>query len=368
MSGHDHSARYIVLTTGIGGADGIAELSRLTVRALHSCDGSVSPAVDVVSLTDPTGSRLADCAAAARLVGAGGRRSRFVAAALRARLLGRGPVGVLCLHLHLSPVAWLLAGRSTVFLHGIEAWRPLKRMERAVLQRARIVMANSAQTVRRFRAANPEFSDRPIGVCHLAVRERDAAPASAKPVGSSPPPFALIVGRMAAVERYKGHDLLIDLWSDVMAKVPAARLVVVGEGDDRARLEARAANLGDHVSFFGGIADGALTRLYRDCAFFLMPSRDEGFGLVFLEAMQAGKACVGCVGAAAEVIVDGVTGFVVEQEREQVLRAVLRLFRDGELRRRMGEAGAARIAGEFTEAHFQRRFRGLLELPSSAVE
>ena len=363
MSGHDHFVRYIVLTPGIGGADGIAELSRLAVRALQPDDaGSVSPAVDVISLTDPTGSRLAD-RAAARLVGAGGCRFRFVAAALRARLRGRGPVGILCLHVHLSPVAWLLAGWTTVFLHGIEAWRPLKRMERAAVRRAHIVMANSAHTVRRFRAANPEFSDRPIGVCHLAVRERDATPAPAKRLEWSPPPFALIVGRLVAAERYKGHDLLIDLWSDVMASVPDARLVVVGEGDDRARLEARAATLGDHVNFLGRISDGALTRLYRDCALFVMPSRDEGFGLVFLEAMHAGKACVGSVGAAAEVIVDGVTGFVVEQERAQVLNAVLRLFREPDLRRRMGQAGAARVADEFTEAHFRRRFRALLGLP-----
>ena len=368
MSGHDHFARYIVLTTGIGGADGIAELSRLAVRALQPCDaGSVSPAVDVVSLTDPTGSGLAD-RAAARLVGAGGCRSRFVAAALRARLRGRGPVGILCLHVHLSPVARLLAGRSTIFLHGIEAWRPLKRMERAALWRARIVMANSAHTVRRFRAANPEFSDRPIGVCHLAVREKNVVPLPAERPGQGPRPFALIVARMAAEERYKGHDLLIDIWPRVMAEVPGARLVIVGDGDDRARLEARAARLGDDVSFRGRVPDDVLARLYRDCAFFVMPSRDEGFGLVFLEAMHAGKACIGCVGAAAEVIVDGVTGFVVEQDREQVFRAMLRLFREPDLHRRMGQAGAARVASEFTEAHFQRRFRAILGLSSAVVE
>ena len=71
----------------------------------------------------------------------------------------------------------------------------------------------------------------------------------------------------------------------------------------------------------------ALAALYRDCAFFVMPSRDEGFGLVFLEAMRAGKACIGGAGAAAEVIEDGVTGLVVDAaDRQQVAKAVVRLF------------------------------------------
>src|SRR5262249_54088385 len=159
-------------------------------------------------------------------------------------------------------------------------------------------------TARRFRAANPDLADRPIEICQLAVRERDPAPVSFEPAVPCAGPFALIVGRMMAEERYKGHDLLIDIWPSVVAAVPGAGLVVVGDGDDRARLHARAASLGDRVSFTGHVSDGALARLYRDCAFFVMPSRDEGFGLVFLEAMQAGKACIGAMGAAAEVISD----------------------------------------------------------------
>ena len=200
------------------------------------------------------------------------------------------------------------------------------------------------------------------------MRERDGA-GSAGPGGgaSGAPrggPFALIVGRMAAAERYKGHDLLIDLWPRVAAAVPGATLVIAGDGDDRARLETRAAACGGPVRFVGRVSDTALADLYRECAFFAMPSRDEGFGLVFLEAMRAGKACVGGMGAAAEVIADGVTGLVVEPDRPaDVLAALLRLFREPDTRARMGRAGALRVAREFTEAQFRRRFRALLGLP-----
>ena len=115
------------------------------------------------------------------------------------------------------------------------------------------------------------------------------------------------------------------------------------------------------MRFAGRVDDGRLSALYRDCAFFLMPSRAEGFGLVFLEAMRAGKACVGGVGAAAEIIEDGVTGFVVDpDDPAEVQKAVVRLFQDPALAARLGEAGAARWKREFTEEAFAGRLRTLL--------
>jgi phosphatidylinositol alpha-1,6-mannosyltransferase len=69
------------------------------------------------------------------------------------------------------------------------------------------------------------------------------------------------------------------------------------------------------------------------------------------------------VGAAAEVIEDGVTGFVVDpDEPGQVLQAVLRLFREPGTRERMGQAGAVRMGRHFTEEHFRCRFRAILGL------
>jgi phosphatidylinositol alpha-1,6-mannosyltransferase len=335
--------RYCVLTPGTAGADGVSELSRLVV-------GALGPA-RVVSLHD-------------REDGAGGKKWRFVARALRSAVGRRPATDIVCVHLHLSPLAQLMLGwrsRLTTILVGIEAWRPLRWLERLALRRSNLLVAISEHTARRFREANPEFAGRPISVCHLAARER-LAPAAAGMAREASQPFALIVGRMAAAERYKGHDLLIDLWPRVRAEVPGALLVIAGAGDDRPRLEAKAAPLDGAVSFVGRVSDPRLAALYRQCAFFVMPSRDEGFGLVFLEAMRAGKACIGGVGAAAEIIEDGVTGLVVDPaDPEEVLKALLRLFREPETRERMGRAGAARVADRFSEARFRRRFRGLLD-------
>jgi len=230
------------------------------------------------------------------------------------------------------------------------------------VRRADVVVANSEHTARRFRAANPALATRAVHVCHLGVGPLPGPPPRADRWAD--PPFALIVGRLSASERYKGHDLLLDLWPKVEEEVPGARLVVAGDGDDRARLEARARALGGRVRFAGRVSEEDLRALYRECAFFAMPSRDEGFGLVFLEAMRAGRACIGGVGAAAEVIEDGITGLVVDSaEPDSVLKAVGRLFREPSTRARMGRAGAERVAARFTEAHFRRRFRSIAELP-----
>jgi glycosyltransferase involved in cell wall biosynthesis len=343
----------LVVTPGLMGADGISAMSRLFV-------GALAP-TRVLSLTDPPSAKAGE---GVGLIGAGGSKLRFASRVLALALRGQASAGgalkeVVCLHLRLATAARLLSGRGarlTVVLVGIEAWRPLRALERRALERADRILAISAHTLRRFRAANPSFAGRAISVCHLAVGDTSDAPASGEPG-----PFALIVGRLAAEERYKGHDLLIEIWPHIVAQCPEARLVVAGNGDDRLRLERAGAGLGSAARFAGRVTHAELTALYRDCAFFVMPSSDEGFGLVFLEAMRAGKACIGAPGAAAELIEDGVTGFVVDpDEPEQVLKAVIRLFQDPELAARLGRAGAERWAREFTEEAFARRLRALL--------
>jgi phosphatidylinositol alpha-1,6-mannosyltransferase len=345
--------RYVLLTPGMSGADGIAAVSRLIVRAVG--------AERVLSLGDHRDQLTAPNGAGLRIRAAGGHRLSFMASALRVPPAAE----IICLHLGLGPVAWL-AGRGrarlTVFLHGIEAWRPVGVTRRFILRQARLLVANSAHTARRFRDANPGLAGKEIRVCHLGIDPDSGTTRERAAEGVSP--FALIVGRMAAAERYKGHDLLLDIWPKVVAEVPDARLVVAGDGDDRARLAARAADVPGHVTFLGHVADDTLWALYRDCAFFVMPSRDEGFGLVFLEAMRAGKACIGGVGAASEVIEDGVTGLVVDPARpEPTLEAIRRLFREPGTRARMGAAGADRFARHFTEGQFRQRFRSVFGLP-----
>src|SRR5262245_26279930 len=107
----------------------------------------------------------------------------------------------------------VLRRQYAVFLHGIEAWRPLTEHEHAVLRGAALRVANSRYTATQILAANPEIG--PIEVCRLAYSPADAKPATARWTSSAPdigPKAVLLVGRMDAAERYKGHDELLEIW------------------------------------------------------------------------------------------------------------------------------------------------------------
>jgi phosphatidylinositol alpha-1,6-mannosyltransferase len=345
--------RFLVLTPAIDGADGISELSRQVVRAL-AADGPV----DVWALGGGPGPD-----GVASFWTAGGSRARLVSRAVWRAMTTLDGWTVVVTHLHLAPVALPLAARGAriaVVLVGIEAWRPLRSRERRALERADRVLAISAHTARRFHDANPHVRLRSdLSTCLLGV---GPPPAAASPVAADGG-FALIVGRMWAEERYKGHDRLIDIWPSVRARVPDARLVMVGDGDDRARLEARVreAGLAQAIRSAGRVGHEELTGLYRAAAFFVMPSLNEGFGLAYLEAMRAGRPCIALHGAADEIIEDGVSGFLVDADPpDRLVDAIVTLFTDAEARERMGRAAAARVAAAFTERQFADRLRAAL--------
>jgi phosphatidyl-myo-inositol dimannoside synthase len=351
------SAPVIVLTPNIAGRDGISRLSRLvadsfagpTVLALHEPAETTPRQHGVVR-------------------GAEGRPSRFVAAALSTAAACDAKTTVIVVHLHLAPAALAFGARGAstlAFLCGIEAWKPLTWIQRTALDRAGRLVAISAYTRDRFVEANPHFNERAIDICHLGV---EAAPPIAPVAGE--PPSALIVGRMAADEQYKGHDALIEIWSGVAAAVPGAILRVVGDGDDRARLERKAAalGLGGQIQFLGGVDDATLRREYARCTTFAMPSRDEGFGLVFVEAMRAGRPCIGARGAASEIIVDGETGWVLgSEDRDGLRQRVVELLRDRAAADAMGARGRNRFLQHFTEERFRTRFGALVSLSAAAL-
>jgi phosphatidylinositol alpha-1,6-mannosyltransferase len=257
------------------------------------------------------------------------------------------------------PSGW--ARPYAVFLHDVEAWTPLAPPMRRVLSGAFLRLANSRYTAGRVLTANPDVG--PVIVCPLAASP-PLEPAVDDAGFDMGPRTVVIVGRMVSADRYKGHDQLIDAWPDVVAQIPDARLMCIGEGDDVGRLrgKARSTNAGGSVMFPGFVTERERSAIYRQAAVLAMPSRREGFGLVYAEAMAAGVACLGSrQDAASEVIVDGETGFLVDQgDRASLVRCLVQLLRDEPLRRRLGEAGRQRYRQLFTPEAFRMRLRAHL--------
>ncbi len=321
------------------------------------------------------------CGDDSRARGFGGSQAALALAAWRRQLAGRR---VACVYDLLGPArvqSWLPASVRApylVILYGIEVWRPLGAARRRALSQATLRLAISAHTRDAARQANGDVG--PIDVLPLCLEER--APAGAVDAGlleRAGAGFVLIVGRMAATERYKGHDLLLE----ALPRLPAGAaspgrtaanagetgagplLVIAGDGDDRPRLEERARQLGlgGRILFTGFVSEATLAELYRRAAVFAMPSLGEGFGLVYLEAMRAGKPCIAARHtAAAEIVVDGDTGLLIDAAAPGELAAALaRLLADRELAGRLGEAGRRRFEEVFTPRRFRQRLWPFLE-------
>ncbi len=322
------------------------------------------------SLNDPPGLHRV-CVGEGDFVVSGFRRAklRFVLAALRASR----PTLVVAAHAHLAPVAWaiqarLSGARTLVLTHGIEVWKPLASLRRWALRRADLVLAPSADTVRRLVArqgVRPEkIRQLPWALDPQFVALLASSATNHPPAGFPAGRVVLTVGRWAAAERYKGVDTLIAALPHLLPAVPDLYLVAVGDGDDRARLEQLAAERGvaARVRFLSGLTPEELVACYQGCEVFALPSGGEGFGLVFLEAMAHGKPVVGGVhGGTPEVIEDGVTGLLVPHgDLTRLSRALEMLLTDEPLRRQMGLRGCERVRSVYLFQHFAEGLEQIL--------
>jgi phosphatidylinositol alpha-1,6-mannosyltransferase len=362
----------LLLTPDLHGADGISSIARQIARAVTSALPDVS--FETWVFNDEGRRDLTERPVPGRIRSARGGRARIGAWAIRRVARDARDLLLIVNHARLAPLALPLVARGArlvIYLHGVEIWRPLSRLEARAFRRAAVLIANSQHTITNFRAANPALASLPIARCAPGIQAVRNVSSDHARRSDSDELWVLTVGRLWAEERYKGHDELIDIWPRVLSAVPTARLLIVGDGDDRGRLEQRAADPAVHgsITLLGRVSREALEGLYAACDLFAMPSRREGFGLVFLEAMSAGKPCLGAFGAAEEVIVPGFTGVLVDPTRPQdLLESVVRLLREPTLRRRLGHAGQQRFEAEFTGERFAARLLAALGLTAAADE
>jgi glycosyltransferase involved in cell wall biosynthesis len=152
----------------------------------------------------------------------------------------------------------------------------------------------------------------------------------------------LFIGRLDAV---KGVPVLLDAFAALRAAVPGARLTLVGDGPDRAGLEAAAAALGEAVRFTGYLSQQAVAAELDAHDVLVLPSFAEGVPVVLMEAMASRLPVIATrVGGVAELVEDGVSGFLVPPgDPESLTERLGRLLADPELCRRMGVAGRAAV-------------------------
>jgi glycosyltransferase involved in cell wall biosynthesis len=356
--------RILALLPGLAGHGGIQQHNRMFCGVVTRWCASHDAALDVVSLRDPRGWQ--DRRYVARAVtGCEDNRYRF---ALQSALALARPydlliVGVVDFGVLLT-IPRLLCRRAPILtiVHGIEVWKELTRSERAALTQATRVMSVSDYTARevieRHRVRPERLVTVPIPLDPEFVSEADSITDPPRP-GS-----VLTVARMNVIDREKGVETLIRAVAEARPSLPGLRCTIVGDGEDRPRLEQLSRELGvaDAVRFTGGIDDRELHTYLAGTEVFALPSRKEGFGIVFLEAMYYGKPVIaGAHGGSVEVVDDGVTGLHVQYGDVSGLAQALReLLGDDRRRAEIGAAGRAAVEQRFAFDRFSQRVEALL--------
>lgn len=341
---------------------GIARIMRLYLRAL--CE-QAAPGDEVGCVTQlddgDTSARLKSLLGdhRAHVDNCGRSRLRFLFFVL---LRSRGCRRIVCGHLHeliIARLAQLVHSDLDYYLvaHGIEVWRPYSLLERAALRGARRIFCVSEYTRRQMLRFESSLAPE-----RLVVLPNTFDPVFTSAPGDTPRPSGspriLVVSRLVNSDPYKGVDLMIEAMPAIRRQFPHAQLRIAGGGDARPRLEALAAHHAPAgaVQFLGFVDDAKLREEYQGCDLFALPSRKEGFGLVYLEAMSHGKPCLAARAGGAPEVVDDQVGALVEYGNvEQIALAVADIVRHP----RVPEALAARVA-QFSYPNFSAKLAALL--------
>lgn len=230
-------------------------------------------------------------------------RNHVFAAGCLASALRHRPDRIVSTHVNFGPVAHaasrLTGVKFTLVAHGIDIHPALPRTALAALRAADSIIAVSSWTRLRVLdlggidpanvtvVGNTLDEERfSVGTVPDSLRQRYGILPGEKVI--------VMVARLASDERYKGYDRVIQSLPALQKEAGPVRFLLVGEGEDRARVERLARDLGVEraVTFGGFVVDAELADHYRMADAFAMPSTGEGFGIVFLEAMGCGTPVI----------------------------------------------------------------------------
>jgi glycosyltransferase involved in cell wall biosynthesis len=297
---------------------------------------------------------------------AGGSKARFVGNLLTSEL--QNSFAVLG-HLSLGPVGWLLreftgqiSGYATV-LHGVEAWESLPWLRRKTVGASDVILSTTPYTRDRFSEAN-ELTEATHGILPLALEpDRFEGSVDAEPNPGAPKLEILTVGRLGKGEQYKGVDDTIRAISIAADRGLDVHYTVIGDGDDRPRLERLAKSEGVYelVDFRGHVSETELEQSFERAGVFAMPSSGEGFGLVYLEAMYYGLPIIACPEGGAQFVVDdGSNGISVEAGDADEIADAITTLSDSEIRAELARGAKNDVRGRFSYQRFQEDVEQLL--------
>jgi glycosyltransferase involved in cell wall biosynthesis len=246
---------------------------------------------------------------------------------------------IISTHVNFTLVAYWLKRFANIpywaVAHGVDAWNIQKPMLQTALLHADRILAVSHYTRDRLLREQPLDPEKVVVLPNTFDAQRFQA--SSKPTallqqyGLKPDqPVILTVCRLAADEQYKGYDRILEAMPRIRQTIPNVHYLIVGKGNDQHRVQQMIVDLQleNCVTLAGFVPDEELCDHYNLCDIFAMPSKGEGFGIVYLEAMACGKPVVGGnQDGAIDALCQGQLGALVNPDDvEEIAQTLIRIL------------------------------------------
>ena len=347
-----------------GGVERASRHVCVTLQALARAAGSEAR---FLSLNDPRGLHRVTVAGE-EIVFEGFARAKGAFA--RRALAGRERSLVLAAHPNLAPLAAVVkrvhGAPSAVIAWGTEVWTPLSAYRRWALADAELPIAIStftgAEMVRLQGVSRERLRFLPLALDPVFWEQSERTDALPLPARWPTGRVLLSVARLVRSEGQKGVDTVIRAMPALAAEFPDVQHVVIGDGDERPDHEALARSLGvaDRVHFLGRLDPTStdLLAAYRAAEIFVLPSAQEGFGIVFLEAMAFSKPVIGGAhGGTPDVIRHDETGLLTQYgDVPMLVNHIAGLLRDPVRAGTIGREARLSVQTQFTFPHLRVRF------------
>lgn len=313
--------KVLFLAGSVFGTGGIEKFNRNLLNALTEAGSDLS----VISINDkkpqtPPPYEFKPCKSTYRIISKIRLSLFFIFHSLKSR-----PDLVICGHVNISPLGHLIKKLFgidyMVITHGSDVWDIKSMFKMAALKKAMLILCVSNFTKKRLVDQIPEIEDR---ICILPntvdggefyPKEKDAK--LVNKYGLNGRLVLLTVTRLSSRDKCKGYDKVLASLPRILKKVPNAKYLIVGSGDDTPRIKKTIRDMGleDQVLLTGYVPQKKLVDHYNLCDVFVMPSTKEGFGIVYLEALACGKPVIaGNEDGSVDALLNGELGVLVDTD------------------------------------------------------
>lgn len=276
-------------------------------------------------------------------------------------------------HVNFSPLCLaakqLFGTEYAVIVHGIDVWGLKSRLKAAAVRNADAVISVSRYTADRVREdisglkGNIIVIPNVVDTERFAVRERQGNLIARHNLEGKK--VILTVARLSAEEGYKGYDKVIEALPAILKKIPDAHYLIVGDGSDKERIVSliRTTHVEGHVTLAGRVSDELLPDYYNLAHVFAMPSRGEGFGIVFIESAACGVPVVaGNRDGSVDAALHGELGLLVDPDSTEGIAAAIASILGGTADKKFYDRTALHRTTEaaFGIASFRKKIAAML--------